>query len=145
MSAPSIHAHEERGARVLGRRNPVLLLGIVAYASVAAIPDPMTWPARVAVALPIVGLVFLVLRRGWLRPRLAVAESAMTKAGAIPPIVWVLLLAILAFVQLSHFYAEPRSIYPTLSSLAEEPLGLYPVRAAAFAVWMWVGWYLVDR
>lgn len=131
--------------RVLGRGAVAPLLLIVVFGAVAAIPEPMTWPARVAVALAVVAVLALALRRSWHRPGLTVARSERTKAGAVPAIVWALLIATVVTIQLAHFFAEPRSIYPTLSSLAEEPLTFYPVRAAAISVWIWLGWYLVDR
>ena len=135
----------DQGAR---RRHLLVLISVMAYGAVAALAEPMTWPVHVAVAVPIVIVLVVALRRGWHRPLRTVSPGpriAIAQAGPVPLIIWGLLLAAFATVQLGHFSAEPRSIYPTLSSLLEEPLTLYPVRVAVFATWAWVGWFLVDR
>ena len=40
---------------------------------------------------------------------------------------------------------SPRSDHPTLSSLADAALRPRPVEAAAFLVWLWLGWALARR
>ncbi|WP_194860484.1 hypothetical protein [Dietzia sp. SYD-A1] len=133
------------GARRSARDRVLVLVGLAVYGALAALGDPMTWPVRVAVAGGVLIVIVLAVRRGWHRPGSPGDRGDLSKAGPVPIIVWVVLLAVVAVIQLGHFFAEPRSIYPTLSSLFEQPLSFYPVRAAAFAVWAWLGWALVTR
>ena len=117
--------------------------GILAYSAVAALFEPMTWPTRIATALPILALLAGAVHRGWSRPRMPVARRRRLRPGAAA--VWVILIGAVIAVQLLNFVAEPREIYPTLSSLAQEVLDLYPLRAAMFVGWIGAGWYLVGR
>jgi len=134
-----------REAHGPARHRVLALIGLAAYGAVAAVGDPMTWPVRVAVAAPVVAVLVLAVRRGWHRAHSPRTRSGIAVSGPVPIIVWMVLLAVVATIQLGHFFAEPRSIYPTLSSLFEEPLSFYPVRAVAFSVWAWLGWALVTR
>lgn len=137
-----------------------MLTAIAGYSAVAAIAAPFTWPARAATAVPILVLLGLAVRRGWHRrglPARAVpAEREVPAAPAAPAgarsgrhvgavVVWVVILGAAVTVQLLNFWADPREIYPTLSSLLEDPLSVYPGRAMGYAVWLWLGWYLVER
>lgn len=142
MTVPAARAPDARGR---WRHHVPILLAVTAYGAVAAVAEPMTWQVWVAVAVPVVVVVVVALGRGWHRPRRQWARIDIARAGWAPLVVWTLLLVGVAVFQLGHFFAEPRSVYPTLSSLFEEPLSLYPVRAAAFAVWAWLGWFLVAR
>jgi multidrug transporter EmrE-like cation transporter len=124
---------------------------MVAYAAVATLYEPFSWPMRVAVALPAAAVVALAVRRGWLGGVLRVgwARSAVPRSPGMAVWVglgvWVLLLAALTVFQLAVFTSNPREVYPTLSSLANATFDDWWVRIAAFATWLWVGWYVVER
>lgn len=60
-------------------------------------------------------------------------------------LVWGLLIVIAVAFQLALYFSSPRDTYPTLSSLASVAFGWTGVRSAAFAAWLWLGWYLVER
>jgi hypothetical protein len=145
------------GATTAGRTRWVwcppaaLAAAMVAYAGVATLYEPFSWPMRVAVALPALAAAALAVRRGWLRGvlRLGWARSILPRSPGtavwIGLGVWVLLLAALTVFQLAVFTSNPREVYPTLSSLANATFGDWWVRIAAFATWLWVGWYVVER
>lgn len=141
MTAP---AAPDAGAGARWRHHAAVLLAVTAYGAVAAVADPMTWPVRIAVAAPVI-VVVVALARGRHQPHRPWPRPDLLRAGPAPLVVWTLLIVAVAAFNLGHFFAEPRSVYPTLSSLFEEPLSLYPVRAAAFAVWARLGWFLVAR
>lgn len=128
-----------------------LATAMVAYAGVATRVEPFSWPMRVAVALPSVAAAALAVRRGWLRGALSTewARSILPRSPGtavwIGLGVWVLLLAALTVFQLAVFTSNPREVYPTLSSLANATFDDWWVRIAAFATWLWVGWYVVER
>lgn len=127
------------------------VVAIVAYAGLATRVEPFSWPMRVAVALPSIAVAALAVRRGWLRGALSIewARSILPRSPGIAVWVglgvWVLLLAVLTVFQLALFTSNPREVYPTLSSLANATFDDWWVRIAAFATWLWVGWYVVER
>jgi hypothetical protein len=127
-----------------------LLAGIVAYAAVATRFAPFTWPMRIAVAAASVAVLVLAVREGWARGLLRTDEvtSVLPSRGtalAVGVAMWALLLAVLGVFQVGLFMSNPRSTYPTLSSLANATFQAYWLRIVAFSVWLWVGWYLVRR
>lgn len=120
---------------------------IFGYGAVATLFPPYEWPIRVATALPCIALFGLAVRRGWHRPQAQVMGGSESQG---PPwriglAVWVVLIGAAVAFQLFNFFAWPRTVYPTLSSLASQIFHLHPVRAAAFGLWLWLGWYLLDR
>jgi len=74
------------------------------------------------------------------RPR----DSPSPRArGALGP--WLVVLGALLAWELVAFSLSPRSTHPTLSSIADAALGPRPVEAAAFVVWVALGWRLARR
>jgi pimeloyl-ACP methyl ester carboxylesterase len=125
---------------------PAVALVLVAYGSVAALLGPFTAPQSVATAIAIAIAVGLAVARGWLRP--GYRGEPTVRGGDWPMAslgVWAALLGLLTFVQMYHFNRWPRDVYPTISSLAAQIFPLYPVRALAYAGWLWLGWYVLDR
>jgi hypothetical protein len=99
---------------------------------------------RLAVLIVAVAVAVDAVRHGWLQacdaPRVPTGESRIAAYA-----VWLVLIAVVVFVQVAMFTSAPRATYPTLSSLADVVFAAWPVRAAAFGFWSWVGWYLVRR
>lgn len=58
---------------------------------------------------------------------------------------WAVVLVALAGWELVAYALSPRSMYPTLSSLADSALRPRAVEAAAFMVWLGLGWNLARR
>jgi hypothetical protein len=97
---------------------------------------------RLAILIVCAVVAVDAVRHGWLHawdsPRVPRGGTRMA-----PYAVWLVLIAVVAAVQVAMFTSAPRATYPTLSSLADVAFGAWPVRAAAFALWSWGGWYLV--
>lgn len=131
-----------------GRLPVVAVAAIVAYGAVVSLLDPFTRPIQVATGLPCVGLVVLAVTRGWHR-RGRRAGTPVRRRGhplwAPALVVWLVLVGLAVAVQLLNYVEGPRELYPTLSSLASRVFGIRPARAAGFALWLWFGWYLLDR
>ncbi len=116
----------------------------LAYAAVAALFPPDTLLQLGATGIPCAAAVVIAVRRGWLRPGW-VAPSAAVPGPPLVLLLWAVLIAAAIAVQLFNFLDWPRDVHPTLSSLVARVFPVYPVRVVAFASWLWLGWYLVDR
>jgi hypothetical protein len=131
-----------------GRLPAVAVVAVVAYSAVASLLDPFTRPIQVATVLPCIGLLVLAVARGWhRRGRSAGTPVRRRELPLWGPalVVWLVLVLLAVAVQLFNYFEWPRELYPTLSSLASRVFGVRVVRAAGFALWLWFGWYLVDR
>lgn len=114
----------------------------VALSVLAACTRPFTVPADVLAAIPLaLGAAATAhrLRTGRTGP----ARVAGAGLGRLVPVA-VLLVAVVAF-ELDNYARAPRSAHPTLSSLLDA-LDAHPVgKAIVFALFLLLGWYLVDR
>ena len=127
----------------------VAALLAAALAGWASGTAPFSVPADVAVSVPSAMLAAVLVaqrvaptRRLW-RPRTLPVEGARDRRSSAP---WVALIVLMLAVELaSYFHPGPRSLYPTVSSIADRALRYRPVKAAAFLGWLAGGWYLVTR
>ena len=121
-----------------GRRAALTLA--VAVLCVAGTAGSDSSPNRpVAVALG-GGLILVATSATTLRPRPMVA--ALSRAGLAG---WAGLAAALFAFQMANFVQSPRDTYPTVSSLINLVFDTHAIRAAGFAVWLGLGWYLLRR
>lgn len=120
------------------------LVVAMAYSLVATRFEPYTTPMRVATAVPCILLVALAVVRRWHHRRLP-AGSGDEPGSRWLLAVWVVLMGAAVAFQLVLYLSSPRSAYPTLSSLAGIAFGWPGARPLAFAAWLLLGWYLVDR
>ncbi len=111
------------------------LLVVGAYAWWVAGLAHFTLSALLAVLAA--GSVTVALAR-WLR-----RPSGPARHAWVAP--WVPVLGALVAWELLAFSLTPRSTHPTLSSLADAALAPRPVEAAAFMVWLGLGWRLAGR
>ena len=123
---------------------PIWMAVGLAYAAVAALFPPVTLLQYGATGIPCAAAVVIAVRRGWLRPGW-VAPSAPVPGPPLVLLLWAVLIAAAIAVKLFNFHDWPRDVHPTLSSLVARIFPVYPVRVVAFASWLWLGWYLVDR
>ncbi len=145
--APVPAAPARSGARRYAWDAGALVVAAV-FSGVASGARPFTVPADVAVSLPSALFVgVLVAER--LRPdagpwrRIDRARPAGVRGSAVP---WLVAIAVLVGVELaSYFHGGPRADYPTLSSGADALFRYRAVKAAAWFVWLTVGWYLARR
>lgn len=111
---------------------------IVGYALVAAVFEPLTAPAAVAVLVP--GVLLLALR--------ATRPVRPLPSGAVSPgvgAVWLALVAAGASWWLVAFLWGNDANHPTLSLLLDPVLATYPARVLGYAAWLAVGRWLVTR
>lgn len=123
-----------------------LALGLVAVLAVATPREPSSWQARAVTTLVGLAVLLWAISRGQhrARPRPG-ARPRLGGARTVSLVAWLCAFGTLVAYQLAIFFSEPREVYPTLSSLINpviEPVG---IRAAAFVVWAWAGWYLVAK
>lgn len=121
-----------------------VLAAAVVASPVGLLFDPFTWPMRVATALALAAVAGAAVRRGWHR-REPPYGSVPVSTPRSPLFVWAVLILATTGFQLAVYFSSPRAVYPTLSSLAAILFGWRLVRSAAFALWIWLGWYLVER
>jgi hypothetical protein len=139
---------EETGAgRAGGRRWLValaLLAGGAAYAGVVGSFTRYSWPATAG----IISLGAVVVLIGWhgplrhrpLRKRLPVAGTLAWIVVLVAGCLWELAALLLQPSITTDSYA-----HPTISTLTDPVLAGSPGRAAVLAVWLALGWYLVER
>jgi hypothetical protein len=99
-----------------------------------------TWPARFTVLGSAVVLLRTVDRTRTPPDGPPSVGSWSTGLG-----IWVALIVLLGAWELNALFRSPRSVYPTLSSLADIALGHHPVRMVAFVGWLALGWDMARR
>ncbi|MGH3943715.1 MAG: hypothetical protein ACRDRY_09690 [Pseudonocardiaceae bacterium] len=110
----------------------------VGYALIAAVFEPLTVPAAVAVLIP--GVLLLAWR--------ATRPVRPLPSGAVSPgtvALWLALAAAGAGWWLVAFLWGNDSNHPTLSLLLDPVLETYPARVLGYAVWLAAGRWLVTR
>ncbi|MDQ4011025.1 MAG: hypothetical protein M3228_10100 [Actinomycetota bacterium] len=110
----------------------------VGYALIAAIFEPLTVPAAVAVLIP--GVLLLALR--------AIRPVRPLPAGAVSPgtaALWLALAAAGAAWWLVAFLWGNDPAHPTLSLLLDPLLETYPARVVGYVLWLAAGRWLVTR
>jgi hypothetical protein len=127
-----------------------LIVVFVIYAVIATNFEPHTSAMLITVAIPSAVVLTVAVVRGWLRAaplatQPATAPRRSSRADAVGLAIWLVLLAVAAGFQLAMFVSNPRSVYPTLSSLVAGVFDTRALRAGAFALWLWLAWYLIDR
>jgi hypothetical protein len=127
-----------------------LIVVFVIYAAIATNFKPHTRAMLITIAIPSAVVLTAAVARGWLRPaRLATvpveASQRSNRADAVGLAIWIVLFAVAIGFQLAMFVSNPRSVYPTLSSLVAGVFDTRVLRAGAFALWLWLAWYLLDR
>jgi hypothetical protein len=130
--------------------DPRLIVVFVIYAAIATNFKPHTPAMLIMIAIPGAVVLAVAGARGWLRPgRLATeptgARHRSNRADAVGLAIWIVLIAVAFGFQLAMFVSNPRSEYPTLSSLVAGVFDTRALRAGAFALWLWFAWYLFDR
>jgi hypothetical protein len=146
---PAISAGARRQERSpAGRRRPVRILAWLAagllFAAVVGTFSRYSWPATA----PVVGLGGLVVAVGWRGPRRAreVPDRLPLPGTAL----WGALLVAGGLWELTSLLEQPSltttsHAHPTISALTDPLLGSGPGRSAALAVWLVIGWLLVER
>jgi hypothetical protein len=122
----------------------VFAICVVAYAAVAGGFARYSWPATLAVVVPIIA-VLIVAWRGPLpsvptpmRPR--PVGSLLWAAVFIALGLWELTMLLLQPTLTTDSYA-----HPTISTLMDPVLASHPGRTIAMCLWAAVGWFLVGR
>jgi hypothetical protein len=113
-------------------------VAIVAYAAVAALCQPLTLPAVVAVLLAAVGLFVLIPRR----TRTAARSPGRSRAALMQ---WsAVALAVVGWEFVAFAWGNDAD-HPTLSLLLDPVLDTYPGRLAGWLLWLGAARWLVSR
>jgi hypothetical protein len=123
------------------RRNVIIAAGLL-YAAAAAVTEPLTAPATVAWLVPAAAVLILAGLRTDSEPAVAgrpVRRTALAW-GALVGLAFA--LELVAWLQQPAYNVGSRD-HPTISLLLDPALEPWPVRFAAWAVWLWVGWRVV--
>ncbi|MGD0393581.1 MAG: hypothetical protein ABSC41_13170 [Acidimicrobiales bacterium] len=132
--------------RMAGGYRWVVVVVVLAYASLASLTHPFTDRADIVTALPIaVALAAMVVRmRSSWRPAPVVEVD-----GDGPPnrlwLVWAATAALVVGWEIYCYTAAPRSQHPTLSSLFDALDASHGGKTLAFALWLALGCYLVRQ
>jgi hypothetical protein len=131
-----------------GRRRLVTVLawlaGATLYAALTGSFPRYSWPATALV----LGLGAAVLAAGWRGPlRGRPPPGQLPMPGALA---WVVILIAAGLWELAALLQQPSlttdsAAHPTISTLADPLLASGPGRALALAVWLGLGWFLVER
>jgi hypothetical protein len=116
------------------------------YAAAAALTEPLTGVATIAWLIP--ALIVLIVG-GRLAPPTA-ERSAPARPLRRTAVAWSALVAIIVALEVTAWLQQPAynvgsPEHPTISLLLDPILEPWPVRFAAWAAWLWVGWRLVRR
>ena len=127
-----------------------LIVVFVIYAAIATSFQPNTRAMLITIVIPAAVVLTAAVARGWLRPGPVASEPSTashrsTRADVVGLAIWLVLLAVAVGFQLLMFMSNPRTVYPTLSSLVAGVFDTRALRAGAFALWLWFAWYLLDR
>jgi hypothetical protein len=119
------------------------VVAVLAYAGLASFTNPFTLGADLVVALLLaVAVVAMVVRSR--SPRMDVADRPDRAVGWSPgSVAWAVLAAVAIGWELFCFTSEPRSAYPTVSSLMDMADATRWGKVLLFAAWMALGGYLV--
>jgi hypothetical protein len=118
------------------RRRAGIAAVVLAYALLAALCRPLTWPALAAVLLAGVPLFCIGVLR---RPRHA------EPAGARSATVWLGVTGLAVAFELTVFLGPDDAAHPTLSTLADPLFSTYPGRVLGYLLWVGAGLWLVSR
>ena len=127
---------------------PVALLAAAAlYAGLASGTRPFTAAADVAVSLPsafFVGVLLLQRLRPVAGPWRRIDRARPAGGGTAIP--WLLVVVLLLAVELgNYFHGGPRADHPTISYGLGVLFQYRAAKAAAWVLWLTVGWHLARR
>jgi len=137
------------GPTLAGRKGsvlpaPVVAVGIIVYAVIAGGFSRYSWPMTVAAMIP--GSIALVIAWGSLSP----ARPKPPKLEPGGALAWASVFVALGIWELTNLLLQPSLTtdsyaHPTLSVLTDPLLGSHPSRSIALALWLALGWFLVQR
>jgi hypothetical protein len=120
------------------------MAGGALYAAVVGSFTRYSWPATVGV----IGLAAAVVAIGWLGPLRPRRDTAkLPRLGAA---LWAGLLVAAGLWELAALFLQPglattSYAHPTISALTDPLLASHAGRSVALAIWVAVGWFLVER
>lgn len=124
--------------------SPRWLAGLGAYAFVVGSFARYSWPASVAVLVPAISGIVLA----WEGPmRADRREPRFDPRGARA---WAAVFVALALWELTNLLLQPSLVegsydHPTLSVLMDPVLATHAGRSVFLGLWLWLGWFLLER
>lgn len=129
----------------------LMVAAVAAYSAWGSGTRPFTDPADVAVAIPsAIFALGVVLRLRWPETgpwRRLPPDRPASRAGGLGGMApWLAVVSIFVASELTSYFAGgSRAIHPTVSSGLDSLFHYQAAKAAAFFVWILVGWYFVRR
>lgn len=120
----------------------VVAVLIGAYCWFSSDLRPFTVPIDVAVAIPALIVAVLAWGPRASRGSMAADRETVKWRDAAP---WAVVFGLLAAFEVAEYFSSPRRDHPTLSSIADSLMSTHLGRAAAFALWLLLGWALLLR
>jgi hypothetical protein len=123
------------------------VVAALTYGFIASFTRPFTWPADVVISIPLALAAVTVGLRTW-------QSQPPSQTGVdhpLPPLwdrgwlPWALTIGAVVAWELFTFVSAPRSAHPTLSILINLLDSSHLGKTMAVAVWLALGWNLVDR
>lgn len=124
--------------------SPGWLFGLGAYALVAGSFARDSWPASVAVLVPAISGIVLA----WERPTEGGRDEP--RSGPCGARAWAGVFIALGLWELTNLLLQPSLTegsydHPTLSVLMDPVLASHAGRSVFLALWLWLGWFLLER
>jgi hypothetical protein len=115
----------------------------IAFGIVAGALERYTWPVTFAVVVPGIAGLVLVGRR-------SPAAEQGEPVERIGLLAWAIVIVSLGLFELLNFILQPSRLegsinHPTLSKIFNEHVVGHPRQALALFVWLFVGWWLVEK
>jgi hypothetical protein len=125
------------------RAERLLVLALLLYAAITGFFGRFTWPITVAVLVP--GAAAVVL--GWRGGRPDRADPPLTRWGALQ---WTAVFVAIALWELTNLLLQPSlrtdsHAHPTMSVLMDPVLATHLGRTVTLALWLGIGWFLMER
>lgn len=113
---------------------------VIGYSVLGGLTRPFTPTADAVTAVPLAVVAVAAAVQIRRRPLSSGAPSAQPIRRVVP---WIVIVAAITGWELYCFGSNPRSAYPTLSSLLDQLDSTHLGRSAVFVLWLLLGTYLV--
>lgn len=134
----------ERARAIALEATPRWLVGLLTYAAVVGSFERYSWPASVSVLVPAAAGIVLAWE-GPMRERSR--EVRLGPFGALP---WAGVVVAFSVWELRNLFLQPSLTegsydHPTFSVLMDPVLASHAGRSAFLALWLVLGWFLLER
>jgi hypothetical protein len=151
LAADALAGGPARSERPISSRRPpftrrteqLLVPALLFYAFLSGFLARFSWPVSVAVLVP--GAIAVAV--AWRGAERETSELPLTRRGALE---WAGVFVAIALWELTNLLLQPSfrtdsHAHPTMSVLMDPILATHPGRSVTLALWLGVGWFLLER